>query len=53
MIEKRYEILGQLNDIDAKSIRALREGNQDKLHLLEQQAVVLRAELTQLNQTGD
>ena len=38
-------ILHKLNDIDLKTIRALREGNQDRLNSLEAEATSLRQEL--------
>lgn len=39
-------ILAQLSAIDAKSIRALREGDTDRIADLERQAVALRSQLT-------
>lgn len=41
----RNDVLLELSQIDQKSIRALREGNQTRLDQLEAQAITLRAEL--------
>lgn len=38
-------IIAQLERIDAKSIRALREGNQDRINSLESEASALRSQL--------
>lgn len=45
---RKAEILGQLAQIDAKSIRPLREGDSARVAALEEQAVTLRAELATL-----
>lgn len=45
---RKAEILGLLAQIDAKSIRPLREGDTDRVTALEAQAVPLRAELAAL-----
>lgn len=42
--ENNADILAQLEQIDAKSIRALREGNTNRLAELEQQAQTLRGQ---------
>jgi len=42
---RRYEILGLLNEIDAKTIRPMREGDQARVAELEAQADELRVEL--------
>jgi hypothetical protein len=39
------KILERLEDIDRKSIRAMREGNEARLEALEQEAALLRADL--------
>ena len=44
----RDEIMAALDAIDAKSIRALREGNAPRLAELEARAEMLRAQLTRL-----
>ena len=46
--KRPYHIIGLLAEIDAKSIRALREGNQEKLEELEAEAELLRAELREI-----
>lgn len=38
-------ILSRLDEIDRKSIRAMREGNEARLEALEQEAALLRADL--------
>jgi hypothetical protein len=43
--EHNAPILLELQQIDAKSIRALREGNQERITALESQAVALRSQL--------
>lgn len=43
--ELNAPILAQLTEIDAKSIRALREGNGARIADLEQQATTLRSQL--------
>jgi hypothetical protein len=45
---RKTAILAELASIDLKSIRALREGNQQRIAELESQAVALRAELAVL-----
>lgn len=45
---RRAEIFGLLAQIDAKSIRALRESNAQRIAELEAQAATLRAELATL-----
>lgn len=47
---QRKAILKQLADIDARSIRALRESNAERLAELEAQATVLRGELNSLGE---
>ena len=47
--QQRQAILAQLDDLDRRSIRALREGNQTRITQLEAEAAGLR---TQLNQSG-
>ena len=44
----KTKILSELEEIDRKSIRALREGNQERLVALEADAVKLRQELAAL-----
>ena len=46
--ERKQEILLQLNEIDNKSIRALRNNEADRLQELEKQAEELREELKEL-----
>ncbi len=46
--DRRREIFAELATIDLKSIRALREGNQDRIDELEVQAAALRDELAGL-----
>lgn len=46
--QQRQELLSSLIAIDSKSIRALRENNQDRLAELENQAELLRSELKNL-----
>lgn len=43
--EKNKEIYKKLEEIDLKSIRALRTGDTNRLESLEQEAIVLRAQL--------
>jgi len=45
---RKIEILSELNNIDYKSIRALRTSESSRLIELEEQALVLRNELKQL-----
>lgn len=40
------EILRKLQEIDSKSIRALREGNTVRIIMLEEEAVILRSKLS-------
>lgn len=42
---QKVDIISALEEIDRKSIRALREGNQERLALLEAEAEILRQEL--------
>mgnify|MGYP003594568482 CR=1 FL=1 len=42
---RKQEILKQLDELDKKSIRSLREGNIERIGKLETQAIKLRAEL--------
>ena len=42
---QKADIISALEEIDRKSIRALREGNQERLALLEAEAEILREEL--------
>ena len=43
--EKNTDIISKINEIDFKSIRALREGNQARLDKLEAQVIELRLHL--------
>jgi len=45
VLESKQAILAQLDEIDRKSIRALRCGETDRLAELEAQAVILRQQL--------
>lgn len=45
---RKKEILEQLNQIDLKTIRPLREGEADRVEALKAQALVLRLELQSL-----
>lgn len=47
--KRKGEILAELDQLDLKSIRALRAGEEDRLAELEAQAVELRNELNALN----
>lgn len=47
-VRTRADVLADLQAIDTRSIRALREGNQQRIAELEAQAVALRAELAAL-----
>ena len=45
---RRKAILSELQSIDLRSVRPIREGNQPRIAELEMQAVALRAELAAL-----
>ena len=45
---RKQEILRQLEELDKKSIRSLREGNTERINKLEAEAVILRTELQSL-----
>ena len=45
---KKAEILKQLEELDKKSIRSLREGNTERINKLETEAKALRTELQSL-----
>jgi hypothetical protein len=47
-VQGNDKILAALAQIDAKSIRALREGNQERISALEDQAAELRAQLVKV-----
>lgn len=51
--ERISEILQELNEIDRKSIRALRANEADYIAIYEQQAQALREELQQLQQAEE
>jgi hypothetical protein len=47
LIQRKSNILSELNSIDLRSIRALREGNAERLAQLEAEAEALRQQLNQ------
>ncbi len=49
MEELKIDIHNELDEIDKKSVRALREGNQELLEKYEQRAQELRAKLQELS----
>jgi hypothetical protein len=52
-VSRREEILQELNEIDRKSIRALRANEADYIAMYEQQAQALREELQQLGEVAE
>ena len=48
-VHRRAEILARLNEIDSKSIRALRANDTEYIQMYEEEAIALREELKSLD----